>query len=147
MVKIRDLKFDVIDNSSNILSSSHTYSRPSPIDSDIENESEGRRFTIFNEDRIDLSYKQPNASIYLDPNADPLPDTGIAGAPVFDLTQVDTSAKLDMDMELFQIKLPESIYIKLVEIAINNTYFLDKYTHEFDSALDPKSNNSGEDND
>ena len=92
----------------------------------------GQKYTVFNEDKLDIEVKMPNPSPFLAEGEGLTVDTGIPEAPVFDLGQVDTSLKVDITMDLMKLRLPEHILIKLFDILNNNIMLQDDYTEDFD---------------
>jgi hypothetical protein len=76
----------------------------------------------------------PNPSPFLNETIEP-PYTGIESAPHFDLGQVDTSMKVDIDMELFKLKFSQTVFAQLFEILNNNVMHEDDFTQEFSNAL------------
>jgi hypothetical protein len=61
--------------------------------------------------------------------------TGVSGAPIFDLGQVDISIKVNITMKHFRIILRQQTIIALFEILNNNIMINDKYTEDFSNAL------------
>lgn len=70
---------------------------------DLKTEDNKVEDTIFNEDELNISISMVNPSPFL--LEDSKVATGIPGAPIFDLGQVDTSMKVDISMKHFRIKL------------------------------------------
>jgi hypothetical protein len=88
---------------------------------------------IFNENDLRITVAMPNPSPFL--LEDSKVATGIPGAPIFDLGQVDTSLKVNITMSTFRVKLQQQTLICLFEILNNNVMLNDKYSEDFDTSL------------